>query len=305
MQQHKCPNLILAGVNKAGTTSLFRYLQNHPNVGCSSVKETCFFLPYRYGEPAPKISGYHRFFEHLGEKEKIVIESTPGYFYGGTPLAEAIAQNCPNVKIVIVLRDPLERLKSFYKFKIAEAEIDKSTSFPDYIESCLHMSHKDLRNRKNNRYFGVEGSLYGSYVEPWLITFGKSVLFIDFDELASDPLGTTNLVLDWVGLSPLPDTATMTVENKTIQSKSQFLHKFAMSFNKNFETLWNRLPGVKRAIRNIYYRLNGSNQNFDFDAESAAKIRPIFSADLKQLQDLFKKYQVSFSTNWMQSYLDK
>ena len=57
---------IIAGVNKAGTTSLFVSLSTHPDVAPSSIKETRFFLPARYGQPLPPAAEWDAFFADAG-----------------------------------------------------------------------------------------------------------------------------------------------------------------------------------------------------------------------------------------------
>src|SRR4051794_41003093 len=58
------PNLIIAGVSKGGTTSLFRYLAQHPDICPSPIKELRYFEPLRYGEPLTPIESCARHFEH-------------------------------------------------------------------------------------------------------------------------------------------------------------------------------------------------------------------------------------------------
>jgi hypothetical protein len=55
-------DVIIAGVNKAGTTSLFVSLSTHPDVAPSSIKETSYFLPPRYGEPLASASVWEGYF---------------------------------------------------------------------------------------------------------------------------------------------------------------------------------------------------------------------------------------------------
>src|SRR5690348_13644789 len=102
------PNAVIAGVNKAGTTSLFHALAAHPDVTASKVKETHFFDPLKYGEPTPPLQEYARFFPREATTP-VVLEATPGYFYGGDPLATALREALPDARVVVVLREPGER----------------------------------------------------------------------------------------------------------------------------------------------------------------------------------------------------
>jgi len=56
-------NAIIAGVNKAGTTSLFVTLAEHPDVAPASVKETKYFLPARWGQPLDPRAVYETYWE--------------------------------------------------------------------------------------------------------------------------------------------------------------------------------------------------------------------------------------------------
>ena len=51
----RLPNLVVIGVSKAGTTSLFEYLGRHRDVGLSDLKELRYFTPLRYGEPLERL----------------------------------------------------------------------------------------------------------------------------------------------------------------------------------------------------------------------------------------------------------
>ena len=74
---------IIAGVNKAGTTSLFVSLSTHPDVAPSSIKETRYFLPARYGAAArARRRCGTAYFADAGDRP-VHLEATPSYFYGG------------------------------------------------------------------------------------------------------------------------------------------------------------------------------------------------------------------------------
>ena len=73
---------VIAGVNKAGTTSLFASLSTHPAVAPASIKETRYFLPARYGEPLEPLSVYDEYFAGAAPGA-VRLEATPSYLYGG------------------------------------------------------------------------------------------------------------------------------------------------------------------------------------------------------------------------------
>ena len=81
---------VIAGVNKAGTTSLFVSLSEHPDVAPSAVKETRYFLPARYGRPLEPVERWEEYFS--GRREPVRLEATPSYFYGGAAVARAMQE---------------------------------------------------------------------------------------------------------------------------------------------------------------------------------------------------------------------
>src|SRR3954466_13605025 len=86
----RLPNALIIGVSKAGTTSLFDYLTQHPEVAGSKPKETLFFSDLVYSDfTLPPIRNYRRFFRHTGAA-RIVMEASPNYWYGGRRLLSAL-----------------------------------------------------------------------------------------------------------------------------------------------------------------------------------------------------------------------
>src|SRR5205809_803028 len=86
-------NLVVIGVSKAGTTSLFESLGTHPDIGLSDHKELRYFTPLRYGQPLAPLASYSEHFRDCVE-ERYAVEATPGYFYGGRPLARTLRETC-------------------------------------------------------------------------------------------------------------------------------------------------------------------------------------------------------------------
>lgn len=122
------PTFIIAGATRSGTTSLFRYLRDHPDVFVSAKKELSFF-----NQEAHYARGvdYYRsqFAGYAGQKA--IGESTPLYMElkeTNDPMTR-IASTLPDVKIILSLREPFARLKSlywkaFYQGRPREAELD-------------------------------------------------------------------------------------------------------------------------------------------------------------------------------------
>ena len=121
------PNFLILGAQKAGTTSLFDYLGQHPEVYPSPIKETHFFdhggVRQTYAGPVripgPKIKSleeYEGLFDGVRD-EKAVGEATPTYLY--LPgVAERIRHHVPEARLIAILRDPVERAYSGYQHAV-------------------------------------------------------------------------------------------------------------------------------------------------------------------------------------------
>src|SRR5215470_4775396 len=82
-------NLIIAGVNRSATTSLFTYLSEHPQVCASTIKETNYFLPVVKESALEPIEAYAEYFKRF-KNQKYRMEASPRYIFGGAKIAEAI-----------------------------------------------------------------------------------------------------------------------------------------------------------------------------------------------------------------------
>ena len=131
------PNFFIVGGIKCGSTSLYQYLAQHPDIFMCPVKEPSFFSDYggiqtkyvfskikKGFSEQPLYQKTDKKFQNLSkdeylllfdevEDEKIIGEATPHYLMDESS-AEMIYELCPDAKILISLRDPIERIYSWY-----------------------------------------------------------------------------------------------------------------------------------------------------------------------------------------------
>lgn len=271
------PNLIIAGVVKGGTTSLFSYLSKHPDVCAASVKETCFFLPVRYGKQLSAIEDYSSHFAHCGAT-KYVMEATPGYFEGGARLAKSLKDRLESdLRILIVLRDPIERMKSFFKYKKSMLELGKELRFEEYVRKCNEMPLIERQKQENDRYWGIDGGFYDVYLEEWLGVFGENIKVTFFDELKENPVEWMKDICEWLNIDgSMYEAMEFAVENKSVGYRNIYFQKLALWGNRNAETYWRRHPRLKDMLREFYYRMNGQPYLNEFDAATLRKLDALY-----------------------------
>ncbi len=111
------PNFIIVGAMKGGTSSLKHYLRQHPDVAFNT-RRTNFFDQNKKWAKGPE--WYAAFFEHA-RGTKAIGETVPAYSYRPNrkvPVPERMAQVLPDVKILWILRNPIDRAYSHYWFNV-------------------------------------------------------------------------------------------------------------------------------------------------------------------------------------------
>ncbi len=251
------PNLIVIGVSKAGTTSLFEYLGQHPAVGLSDLKELRYFTPLRYGEPIEPLESYARHFAACQEKP-YAVEATPGYFYGGLPTARAMHEICPSLKTVLSLRDPTDRCWSWFRFVKSRLRIPKALTFEDYVDRCEQLRREGTDGALDNQpYWGLGGGCYSNWLGAWADVFQDDLKIVFFDDLVDDTQNLMQELFGWLDLDPEEaGGVALATTNKTVQYRNRAVQRLAVSLNRRGERYFRRHPRLKRVVRGGYYRLN-------------------------------------------------
>lgn len=174
--------LLIGGVPKSGTTSLFRYLADHPEVCPASRKETYFFAPEfdyeQVGKSRASITVFGKYFSHCNQNH-LRIEATPYTLYA-KDAAHEIATLLPNAVVLFILRDPVERLISDYYFHVQRQHPHVQNSFDAFVE---------YQSRQKGKVPNLlELGCYLDYIHPFLSKLGQQrVLIMTFEELIANP----------------------------------------------------------------------------------------------------------------------
>ena len=225
MNSNNCslPNLVIAGVNKSGTTSLYSYLAKHPEICASFTKETRYFLPLMFDRPLPAIDEYRQHFAHC-DGERYRMEASPNYLFGREKIAQAIRDALGNVRIIVILRDPTDRLLSLFNRAVSNSHIPDDMTLQDYVD----ISKQRIHDTEYNVYTtGIREGMYVNYIEPWKDIFEAKLKIVFFDDLQEDAAELTFDICEWLGLDTnMFRTDDFSVENKTLQYRYKGLHKF-------------------------------------------------------------------------------
>ncbi len=293
------PNLFIAGVPKAGTTSLFNYLRQHPEVCGARPKEPGYFQPLRWGKPLRPLDDYRRHFVHC-RSERFVMEATPGYFYGGATLARELRQLPGKVRAIVMLRNPVERLFSFYRYKQSQLHIDTHLNFPEYLAACKAMPPEERARQENYNWWGLEGGIYPELLEEWFQVFGEDLKVTFFDDLVTDKMAFLAEICNWLGLDIAAlDPDRMQVENKSMLYRSGWLQRLALRVDSGSERLWCAAPRLKRALSWGYNFLNAKPHSEQLDDETRQNLQEFYAPHNHNTAELLRAHGYSDLPEWL------
>lgn len=217
------PGFIIAGAQRCGTTSLFRMLAQHPQVRPPAYNKGIHYFDtadrYRRG---PRYYAAHFPLAPRGDGDRFVTgEASPYYLFH--PLAgQRMAAELPDVRVIVLLRDPVERAFSAHKQETWRGF--ESLSFEEALAaepSRLAGEEERIIADPTYQSFAHQHHAYvgrGRYGPQLLRTFtalGRHrVLVLDADEFFADPHAHWPMVLEHVGLGVVPLVASVKVNSR-------------------------------------------------------------------------------------------
>jgi len=267
----KKPNVIIAGTVKSGTTSLYTYLSWHPEICVSPVKEVNYFTPIIYNKPIDKSANYYANFKHCIDK-KCILEASPRYIYGGKEIANRIIDLLGEIKIIIMLRNPTDRLFSFYNHMKRKGRTSSNVTFKQFVYRCSEELYDNNGNYnfiyKNIYTAAIIEAFYARYLEDWFDIFGSNIKVCFLDQLKDNPHYFMDTICDYIGVSNGQyNNSEFTIENKSIPFRSQYFSRFAHLVYSKAETFFRKNQNLKRIFKSCYHFLNKKNENYGGIAE--------------------------------------
>lgn len=224
------PNFLIIGAAKSGTSALYRYLGQHPQIYMSARKEPHFFsfnsrtkFTQGPGDTIPlaitEFSEYCSLFEGVTD-ETVIGEASPTYLYvPGT--AERISKTLPDVKMIAILRQPVERAYSAYMHVVRDGREPVS----DFCKA-IYEEERRIEDNWGPIWHYINGGFYYKQLMRYFSLFSDSqVKVILYDDFKENALKTIKGVFDFVGVESNFSPDVSVKPNVSGFPKSMFFHK--------------------------------------------------------------------------------
>jgi hypothetical protein len=241
----------IAGQPKAGTSSLHKWLLQHPDICGSSIKETRFFLDDSYPLERPyvfdgsNLERYLRFF--ASPDSNVLMDATPDYLYSENALAAA--KVLPNARAVIILRDPVERMISAFRFFKQSGRVPADMSLSDYVQ---FQDQNKVTSKTPVQFRALDHCRTNFYLQRWQAAFGNRLLVLSFEALKENPSQCIDEVVSFLGLEKISlDNDFLNPENKTKVARSPILSKYYSIFRRKLSQAMMDYPQIKSKLKPV------------------------------------------------------
>ena len=223
-------NFFIVGAPKSGTTSLYKYLDQHKGICMSTIKEPNYFSSedlnrqdlYYKAKVVSKIESYNKLFVKKSNKQILGEASVSYLFYKDVP--EKIFAYNKKAKIIIILRNPVERAYSHYlmDYRLGYVKV----SLDDILSNSISKNHLLFYQQY------IELGFYYNQVKRYIDVFGRENVCVKlYDQLNEDNKSFTNKIISFLNLELQDNIDFKLPYNRSKSSKNSFIQKlYSFSF---------------------------------------------------------------------------
>ena len=288
------PNFLIIGAAKSGTTSLYSYLNQHPQIYMSSVKEPRFFAlegkEINYQGPAKVINQktintleeYESLFDGV-QNETAIGEASTLYLYHPKAVKK-IKQYIPQVKLIAILRDPVKRAFSSYQHLLRDGY--ETLSFA----AALKAEKERIADNYPPLWHYQQRGFYYQQLSQYFAEFPAEQIKV---YLYEDLIQNSHLMLEdmfgFLGVEPKFQPDKTQKMNASGSPKNKILHKLITKDNWLKSAVKGIIPQDLR--QNIYQKVKKSNlqKNNQIPDNITEQLKETYRADILQLQELLKR----------------
>ncbi len=294
------PNFLLIGAPRSGTTSLYHYLKQHPQIYVSSIKGPCFFA-FEEGE-RPKFNGpgdqdyydrnvitslgkYLALFEGVTD-QKAIGEGSVLYLQDSfAPIR--IKRYIPDVKMIALLRNPVDRAFSNHSILLFSGRepVNEFEKALELEEQRIMANWAPMWGYKRLGFYSTQLSRYYELFPP------EQIAIYTYDEFRKDTIATVQNIFDFLGVDRafVPDTSVRHITST--KPKWKGLAVFLSRPSKLKSSLKLLLPTfLHQSLRTIATQWNtDSSQKPEIQPETRRMLMESYQDEIFKLQDLIQR----------------
>ncbi len=201
-------DFVIAGTQKAGTTALDEYLRRHPEVGMGSGKELHFFdHEANFSGDAPDYARYHACFD-WSAGHQVRGEATPVYMYW-LPCPGRLREYNPDLKIIMILRDPVARAYSHWHMERARGA--DTADFRDAIRTEAERCRAAAPLQHRVYSYADRGFYSRQLQRMWQYFPRRQTLVLKHEDLLAQPARVLGEVWEFIGVQRSTEVPRITV----------------------------------------------------------------------------------------------
>jgi hypothetical protein len=305
MDKNQMIDFIGIGAPKCGTTSIAQHLLEHPEISLFKFKESQYFseygppdvsLPYKYEKDG--INGYRKLFSMYGiDFSKKVGEFSPQYIYD-TTAAKRIKKHFPNIKLIVSLRNPVNRIYSeFNMVKYLRIPTDSSYDMKKFRSDANYSFEQAIKEHPQL----MRNSEYYEQLKVYFELFPKeNIKVIIFEEFIKNSEQSVKDLYNFLSVdkSFMPPSINKAMhQTKKVKSKkvglflsaipkiSTFMRKHNLDFLIN--TL--RKAGIEKGVSEIENKNRVSMEKIPMKEETKKELYKKFLPEIEKLENLLGK----------------
>ncbi len=294
----KRPNFFISGAPRCGTTALYTYLSEHPQIFMSGVKELNYFatdFPNVQKITFKSVEDYDRVFANAGTQHLGVGEASPFYLFSKVAFKN-MATYDSNAKAILTLRHPVEFIESYHRLNLSLLREDE----PDLAKAWdLQEARKQGKNipasaRQAELLMYGELGQFGQYVEKMLTVLPREqVKIFLFDDLRSSPRDVYEQTLAFIGV-PSDGRKDFPLINANFGNRSKIMARLFHPPQPVYRAFVKLIglfgPGFMEKVSIFYNRLEKLNTTrttrTTLDPALRARMLEHFSPDIEKLAGL-------------------
>ena len=286
------PDFLVVGTARAGTTSLYSYLIQHPQLFLPVVKEPCFFtfagekINYKKGKfsfAITSIDEYSKLFENALPEQLTGECSTPYLYLYQKTIAnlKKFHNDHSAIKIIIVLRNPVDRAYSQYLWRVRDGREELT------FEEAIEQEVERMKDNYSFDYFYMDRGKYYEQVKAYLQEF-KNVKIILYEDLKKNVEHELINICQFLNVDKDFIFVKRTEQNSSFLPKSKLLSKLISLESKTKFRMLNYFPeNVKSTIKEKFRKFNSSNEAIQPLSDVLRnKLNEFFIEDIQNLEKL-------------------